>query len=447
MRWTSLRTARRRRLFGAVVALSLAGPLVLAGLPASAAVPTAKTTPKPSPTPTTKATTKPKTPSQAEVDAAKKKVADKAAEIAAMQAKLQAANDKLDELTTQAEVAVEAYNGAMVDLQNAQAAADAANAKVAGAQQDVKDTRSQMDRFAAASYRGGGELGSLSVLLESDSPTTFISRASILTMVSRTQGDFLGHLHLVEAAEVAAEVEAARALDAQQEQADKVAAAKAAAEAAVDSQQRQIVANLATQRDLEAQLAVANGKVASIEKARADGLAREKAEREAAERAAKELAARNANLPSANGLPVPGVGKSLSTSDGAARAVAFARSQIGTWYKWSGEGETDWAETPNGRIQATVWDCSGLTMMAWRAGGVSLSHYSQAQWGQGLRVSRDDLRPGDLLFFAYDTSKPSTIHHVGLYIGDGQMIDAPSTGKQTGIHSINRPDYIGAVRP
>ncbi len=446
MRWTSLRTARRRRLFGVVAALSLAGPLVLASVPASAAMPAAKVTPKPSAKPTTKAT-KPKTPTQAEVDAAKKKVADKAAAIAAIQAKLQAANDKLDELNTQAEVAFEEYNGAMVELQNAQAVADAANAKVASAKQDVKDTRSQMDRFAAASYRGGGELGSLSVLLESDSPTAFINRASILTMVSRTQGDFLGHLHAVEAAESEAELEASQALAAQQAQTDKVAAAKAAAEAAVASQQRQIAANLQTQRDLEAQLAVANGKVADIVKARADGLAREKAEREAAERAARERAARNANLPSGSGLPVPGVGKSLSTSDGAARAVAFAQSQIGTWYKWSGEGETDWAETPNGRIQSTVWDCSGLTMMAWRAGGVSLSHYSQAQWGQGLRVSKDDLRPGDLVFFAYDTSKPSTIHHVGLYIGDGQMIDAPATGKQTGIHSIGRPDYIGAVRP
>jgi cell wall-associated NlpC family hydrolase len=391
---------------------------------------------------------KPRTPSQKEVDDAKKKAAAKADEIKAMEGQLEAAAQELEQLNIAVEVVIEEYNGAMAELQQAQAVADEASAELDQAQHDVTDMRAQMDRFAAASYRGQGDLGSFGVLLQSDSPSAFLTRASTLSMISRTQGDVFTHLRRAEVAFAAAEDKAKQALAVQQEMTDKVAAAKDKAEAAVADQQRQVKAIRAKQRDLQAQLSVLQGKAASLEKARADGLAREKAEREAAERAARaRAAAGGVNLPSASGLPKPGVGTSISTADGAARAVEFARSQLGTWYKWGGEGEFTWADTPNGRIQSIVWDCSGLTMAAWRAGGVNLTHYSQAQWSQGLRVSRDELRPGDLAFFAYDTSKPSTIHHVGIYIGGGQMIEAPETGKQVRISSVDRRDVIGYVRP
>jgi peptidoglycan DL-endopeptidase RipA len=101
--------------------------------------------------------------------------------------------------------------------------------------------------------------------------------------------------------------------------------------------------------------------------------------------------------------------------------------------------------TSSGVQNVPGYDCSGLTMRAFGSAGISLAHYTGAQWDDGVHLSRDQLQPGDLVFFATNTNDPSTIHHVGIYIGGGQMIDAPSTGEQVGVHNAFRSDYIGAV--
>lgn len=78
-------------------------------------------------------------------------------------------------------------------------------------------------------------------------------------------------------------------------------------------------------------------------------------------------------------------------------------------------------------------------MAAWA--GVSLPHNSGMQYSATRRVSRDQLQPGDLLFFG------SPIHHVGMYIGNGQMVDAPRTGLNVRVVSTDRSNYVGAGRP
>lgn len=80
-------------------------------------------------------------------------------------------------------------------------------------------------------------------------------------------------------------------------------------------------------------------------------------------------------------------------------------------------------------------------MYVWAKAGVALSHYSGAQIGEGTPVSRDDLQPGDLVFFG------SPIHHVGIYVGDGMMIDAPHTGAYVRKEPIWWASYAGATRP
>jgi hypothetical protein len=131
------------------------------------------------------------------------------------------------------------------------------------------------------------------------------------------------------------------------------------------------------------------------------------------------------------GLP-PGA----PAGDVAAAAVQFAYSQLGRPYKWGATG------------QQGFYDCSGLMLQAYRAGGVELPRTSREQWFHGARVwNVGDMQPGDLVFYAYNLADPSTIHHVGIYIGAGNMIDAPYTGAFVRVTPFLRGDFIGAVRP
>jgi len=131
------------------------------------------------------------------------------------------------------------------------------------------------------------------------------------------------------------------------------------------------------------------------------------------------------------GLP-PGA----PAEDVAAAAVQFAYSQLGRPYQWGATG------------QLGFYDCSGLMLQAYRAGGVELPRTSREQWFQGARVwNVGDMQPGDLVFYAYNLADPSTIHHVGIYIGAGNMIDAPYTGAFVRVTPFLRGDFIGAVRP
>ena len=119
-----------------------------------------------------------------------------------------------------------------------------------------------------------------------------------------------------------------------------------------------------------------------------------------------------------------------------AAAVQFAYSELGKPYKWGATGELGF------------YDCSGLMLRAYQACGMQLPRTSRDQWWHGARVwNVSDLQPGDLVFYAYNTADPATIHHVGIYIGAGNMIDAPYTGATVRITPFLRGDFIGAVRP
>jgi cell wall-associated NlpC family hydrolase len=119
---------------------------------------------------------------------------------------------------------------------------------------------------------------------------------------------------------------------------------------------------------------------------------------------------------------------SVPASGRAAAAVQYAMAQVGDAYVYGAMGEN-------------AFDCSGLTMRAWAQAGVSLPHSSSAQFGSGPRIAASDLQPGDLVFYY------SPISHVGIYIGNGLIVDAanPGTGvRVTGLYSM---PYVGAVRP
>jgi cell wall-associated NlpC family hydrolase len=124
-------------------------------------------------------------------------------------------------------------------------------------------------------------------------------------------------------------------------------------------------------------------------------------------------------------------------SAAARKAVAVAMAQLGSPYVWGAEGPG-------------TFDCSGLTSFAYAAAGVTIPRVSRSQYAAyaGLRpVDPMHLVAGDLVFFADNPGNPSTIHHVGMYIGRGLMVEAPHTGAVVRTSSIWRPSYAGAVRP
>jgi cell wall-associated NlpC family hydrolase len=118
------------------------------------------------------------------------------------------------------------------------------------------------------------------------------------------------------------------------------------------------------------------------------------------------------------------------------RAVAIAERYLGVPYLWGGADPL------------TGFDCSGLAMYVYAQLGVSLTHYTGAQWYEGTRVPPSQLEPGDLVFFEPSSRGPQ---HEGIYIGNGQFIQAPHTGDVVKISSLDQPSYrfgyVGAVRP
>jgi cell wall-associated NlpC family hydrolase len=135
-------------------------------------------------------------------------------------------------------------------------------------------------------------------------------------------------------------------------------------------------------------------------------------------------------------------------SDAAQTAIHWAFQEIGIPYAWGGGDENGPTYGFAQGAGTKGFDCSGLTLFAYGKTGIHLDHYTGSQWGQGKRIgSRSDLQPGDLMFFAYDTSDPSTIHHVALYIGNGRMIEAPQTGDVVKVSDYGRDDFIGGTRP
>ena len=120
----------------------------------------------------------------------------------------------------------------------------------------------------------------------------------------------------------------------------------------------------------------------------------------------------------------------LPAAGGAATAIAAAESQIGVPYVWGGESP------------GQGFDCSGLTQWAWRQAGVDLPRTAAAQYDAIAHVPLSDLQPGDLLFWGV-----GGISHVGMYVGGGDIINAPETGELVRVEAIWNNGLVGAGRP
>ena len=290
---------------------------------------------------------------------------------------------KVMDLESKAESATERFNESRNELQEVRRQLDALKAKVKRERREMREILGAVDDLARAAYTSGGLDTSLQVLLSED-PNEFLAQAAALDAVQRGQASALR------------KTATARLRLAQSEAAvlDKDARAKDLRDRMKESKGE------ANDRLAEAERILAN--LEEKERQRLAQLARE--EREAA-RAAAVAAQAELNSSSSAGGGFTGSGR-------AAKAVMYALSQVGDRYVAAAAG-------PNS------FDCSGLTMTAWRQAGVSLPHYSRSQYSVTRRVPLSQAQPGDLVFYFGRGT-----HHVGMYIGSGKMVHAanPRTG-------------------
>jgi cell wall-associated NlpC family hydrolase len=331
-------------------------------------------------------------------------IADKKAEAARITAQIEAQGEKVSVLAEQ-------LNQARIRAQQVDAAVLASQAEVAKTDAQVSAALAILKTQTIASYVKGGHLSSLQLLVGGNEQTLAVRKTYVKAITGQQR------------AALDAFAAAREQQDAKRAELDRARKDARGALAKVDADQR---AAAGAQAAAEATLAKVQGDLSQLVAAETQRRAEE-----AAQRAQADLAARQAReradrasrpSPAANAGPAPAV------SGGAAAAVAEAQRQIGKPYQYGGSGPDS-------------FDCSGLTSWAWRAGGVSLPHSAADQYGSTRHVSIDQIQPGDLLFYG------SPIHHTGIYVGNGQMVEAPRTGYNVRYASIYRGDLVGVSRP
>jgi peptidoglycan DL-endopeptidase CwlO len=398
-------------------------------------------------------------PTQREVKQADAAAHSKARDVAAVQADLVLANQRLQASATEAAQAAEAWNGARYRLEQAQERAAAAERRSAIAVADVERQRDAYGDTVASSYQQAPELTALNAIAESDGFDAVIDQVSTMrnaeTALDANYDSFRAASTLADVATRQAEEARAEAQDLEAEASQARDRAHAAADAAAASaesiaaEKTALIDELARLQDISVELA--ERRQTALEEAAAEAAAaaalreqraeerRERREAQAAARAARKAAQQEAQQAAQQAAPEQTEPQGQDNSDpqpqpqpqppppppappappapssGAPAAISFARAQLGEPYQWGAAGPS-------------AWDCSGLTMGAWQAGGKYLPHYSVAQYEQSTPISAGSLRPGDLVFWG-SSSSPSSIYHVALYVGGGQIIHAPRTGR------------------
>ncbi|MDQ1493867.1 MAG: peptidoglycan DL-endopeptidase CwlO [Actinomycetota bacterium] len=342
------------------------------------------------------------------------------------------AQAQLDSLSDQAEVASEQYNGAKLLLSQAQQKAAAATVTAGRAHDLVVTEQAQVGVFAVQSYESGGLSEGLAIVLNTKSPAQAMDRIAMLQHLSGQQSTALAAVRSADLRYQQSLSSAAQAKARATALAAQLAQKQAQIKAAVDKSALVLAQLTAAQR---AQLLAAQKAKAAADQARAAAalasFTRAQAARAASVRAAALAASRRLVRPApAKDAPasVPVVAQSLGGSSVAQRAVAAALSKLGDRYVFGASGPS-------------TFDCSGLVQWAYGRAGVSTAHYTGAFWNSYRHVSYDELKPGDLVFFHRDH------HHVGIYIGNGMMVNAPHTGDVVRIASVlGHGAYSGAVR-
>src|SRR4029453_10103898 len=128
-------------------------------------------------------------------------------------------------------------------------------------------------------------------------------------------------------------------------------------------------------------------------------------------------------------------------------AIDAAMAYLGTPYAWGGGGTRGPGPGQDPDEGVIGFDCSGLTQYAYAEAGIAISRNSRAQYASLPKVSSNDLRAGDLVFWATDVSSPGTIHHVAIWLGGNRILEAPQSGSVIKPSDMRWKGSAGPVRP
>ncbi len=300
---------------------------------------------------------------------------------------------KIDALYRKAEQATDAYNAAeeQVELQQKEIVRLARS--IDSTQRKLAALKRQAGSLASAQYRGGGLPSEAKLMLDAD-PEGFLDNATLAR-----KGEFAAKRVIRQLSRLKGDLESYS--DSATDRWEQLEANRKKKESA----QRDIKKKIDEAKKLESRLA-------TKEKDRLKKLEDEQAFKQQQKWLDSGVLNDISNKASAAGK----------------KAISFATAQLGKDYVWGAEGPD-------------TFDCSGLTLRAWQAGGRTIPRTSQEQWRQLPRVGLRDMRPGDLIIYFSDAS------HVGMYLGDGAMVHAPRPGRQVTITGAGSMPILGVVRP
>lgn len=396
----------------------------------------------------------PRRPSDSEIAGAKAQADAVAARIGELNGQLAGAQAVVDDARAQALIALDEFQATEEAAAAARSHAEAAAASAAAATAELGVARSDVVAFARRTYMQHSTSPGATALLTAGSPAQLIERAALLEAAGEHRSDVLVRVTVLQQEATAADVVARAAAveaDSLQQQAQTALEVARTAEVDARAQQAELVSQqAAVQAELvtaQQQLTTLVGERAAAERADAAKVAAAAPARGASPAPAPAPAQPSRPAPA----PAPGAGDQGTAGPGSASkaqiAIDAGMAYLGTPYAWGGGGRRGPGPGQDPDLGIIGFDCSGLTQYAYGQAGVSISRNSRAQYSESPKVDRQDLQPGDLVFWATQPGNPSTIHHVAIYLGGDRILEAPESGSVVRVTAMRWNHYAGAVRP